>query len=126
MAINQALEVGFDFIEPRARAILSGEMKEQMAMDDVGVRLALATPGPSGGMPRRSRNLLRPSRTLAKRLPSGSSKAIVPDQWSVRWATKGRPIDFANLTASMRFVACWIDIVVECHEIDSDHAALAV
>jgi len=59
----------------------------------------------AAGMPRRNKTFASPSRTFAKRVPSWSSKATVPDQWMVRWATKGRPIDFAKLTASTIFAA---------------------
>ena len=41
------------------------------------------------GMPCRLSHLSKPSRTFAKRRPSGSSPALVPTQWIVAWACFG-------------------------------------
>ena len=41
---DESEQCGLDLKEPRARAILDGQVEEQMAVDDVGVGFALAAP----------------------------------------------------------------------------------
>ena len=68
-------------LEQPTKAILDRQVKEQMAMHNIGMGFALThqTQATHQLLPAEE-PLWRPSRTFAKRMPSGSSHAKVPDQ----------------------------------------------
>ena len=73
---------------------------------------ALAAPDPRNGYAPANEDFTQsPSNSReASGIMVHSSKATVPEQRMVRWATKGRPIDFADSTSSTKIVACETEI----------------
>ena len=77
-----------------------------MAVHDVGVGFAITGQGPCSGDAPPNKNLAQALANFCAADAIRVIKGMVPDQWIVAWATKGSPINFAKLTASIVLVAC--------------------
>ena len=96
-----------DLSELLARAVFHRQVEQQVAVLDIRLpsALTLAHPCRSEHDAAPIQPFVQALAQFAKSLPSGSSPTSVRLQWIVRCATKGRPINLANATASMMLVA---------------------
>jgi hypothetical protein len=57
VVIDQAIQMGFHLVERGARAVFDRQVKEEMAMHDIGMGFALPTPDPYSGDAAANQNL---------------------------------------------------------------------